>query len=180
MLFRDTPLPGVFLIESERREDDRGYFARTWCKKEFGDRDLCSEWVQISTSFNRLRGTLRGMHFQAAPNEEVKLIRCTRGAIYDVALDLRRDSPAYLKWFTAELTADNGRMLYLPKGIAHGFQTLADASEVLYNISEYYHPESSRGVRWNDPAFALVWPVAEPILSPRDQEWPDFGIGNTR
>ena len=176
MLFRDTPLPGVFVIEPERREDDRGYFARAWCRKEFGDRGLCSDWVQISTSFNRRRGTVRGMHFQASPHEEVKLIRCTRGAIYDVALDLRPDSPTFRKWFAAELSADNGGMLYLPKGIAHGFQTLIDASEVLYNISGYYHAESSRGVLWNDPGFAIAWPVAEPILSLRDQEWPDFGV----
>ena len=175
MLFHETPLPGVLLIEPERKEDERGYFARTWCKKEFGDRGLCSEWAQISTSFNRRRGTLRGMHFQAPPHEEIKLVQCIRGAIYDVALDLRRDSPTYLKWFAAELSADNGRMLYIPNGLAHGFQTLADMSEVLYNIGEFYHPESSRGVRWNDPAFAIAWPIAEPNLSPKDQGWPDFG-----
>lgn len=176
MLFHETTLPGVFLIEPERKEDERGYFARTWCKKEFTDRGLCGGWAQISLSFNRRRGTLRGMHFQVKPHEEIKLVQCVRGAIYDVALDLRRDSPTYLKWFAAELSPENGRMLYIPKGLAHGFQTLVDGSEVLYNIAEYYRPESSRGVRWNDPAFAIAWPIAEPILSPRDQGWPDFNL----
>ena len=174
MRFLDTPIPGVLVIELEPRADERGFFARTFCKKEFGERGLCVEWVQVSTSFNRHRGTLRGMHFQAAPFEEVKLVRCTRGAIYDVALDLRPDSPAYLKWFAAELTAENGRTLYIPKGVAHGFQSLADDSEVLYNIAEYYHAEASRGVRWDDPAFGIDWPLAGPLLSPRDQGWPDF------
>ena len=175
MRFLDTPIPGVFVIEAEPRADERGYFARTFCKQEFSDRSLCTEWVQISTSFNRRRGTLRGMHFQDAPFAEIKLVRCTRGAVYDVALDLRPHSPAYRQWFAADLTADNGRMMYIPKGVAHGFQSLADDSEVLYNIGEYYHPEASRGVRWDDPAFGIVWPVANPILSPKDQTWPDHG-----
>jgi dTDP-4-dehydrorhamnose 3,5-epimerase len=174
MRFVDTPIPGVLVIEAEPRADERGYFARTFCAKEFGDHGLCTHWVQISTSFNKRRGTLRGMHFQAKPFGEVKLVRCTRGAIYDVALDLRPDSHSFRKWFAAELTADNGRMMYLPAGVAHGFQALADGSEVLYNIAEYYHAEAARGVRWDDPAFGIAWPIAHPILSPKDQAWPDF------
>lgn len=174
MRFTETALPGVFLIDIEPLEDDRGFFARLWCRDELARKGLASDLAQISVSFNRRRGTLRGMHYQVAPHEEVKLVRCTRGAIYDVLVDLRPGSPTYRRWMSAELTADNRRTLYVPKGVAHGFQTLTDDAEVLYQISEFHHPESARGVRWDDPAFGIEWPDQAPILSGRDSGYPDF------
>jgi dTDP-4-dehydrorhamnose 3,5-epimerase len=174
MRFTDTALPGVFLIDIEPLEDERGFLARVWCRDELAKKGLASDLAQISVSFNRRRGTLRGMHHQAAPHEEVKLIRCTRGALYDVILDLRRGSPTFRRWISAELTAENRRTLYVPKGVAHGFQTLEDGTEVLYQISEFHHPESARGVRWDDPAFGIDWPDRNPVLSERDATYPDF------
>lgn len=174
MRFTETALPGVFLVDIEPLEDDRGFFARLWCRDELARKGLASDLAQISVSFNRRRGTLRGMHYQVAPHEEVKLVRCTRGAIYDVLVDLRPGSPTYRRWMSAELTADNRRTLYVPKGVAHGFQTLTDDAEVLYQISEFHHPESARGVRWDDPAFGIEWPDQAPILSGRDSGYPDF------
>ena len=174
MLFTETKLKGVFIIEPERLEDERGFFARTWCTQEFEAHGLNPQLVQCSISFNRKKGTLRGMHYQAAPNAEAKLIRCTMGAIYDVALDLRPGSATFKQWTAVELTAENRKMLYIPEGLAHGFQTLADDTEVHYQISESYHPESARGVRWDDSAFAITWPDAERTISAKDRHYPDL------
>jgi len=172
LIFKATKLEGAFLIEPERREDDRGYFVRTFCEREFAEHGLRVRFVQCNLSFNRRKGTLRGMHFQAAPHEEAKLVSCTRGAIYDVIIDLRPGSPTYLQHVAETLSAENGKAFYIPEGFAHGFQTLADDSEVFYQMSEFYHPESARGVRWNDPAFQIEWPPAERTIIPRDQEYP--------
>jgi dTDP-4-dehydrorhamnose 3,5-epimerase len=177
VLLSETPVEGVFVVESQRIEDERGYFARTFAVEEFEERGLAARVVQCSTSFNMSAGTLRGLHYQAAPHGEAKLVRCTRGAIFDVAVDLRASSSTYLRWFGTDLTGDNGRALFVPEGCAHGFQTLADASEVLYQISTPYVPESARGVRWDDPAFAIEWPAppaAGRIMSRRDAEYHDF------
>ena len=175
MIVTATEIPGVFLLEPELVEDERGAFARTWCPREFAARGLSPNLAQCSLSFNARKGTLRGMHYQAAPYAEAKLVRCTRGAIYDVALDLRPGSPTFKRWTARELSADNRRMLYIPEGCAHGFQTLADDTEVFYQISEFYHPEAARGVRWDDPAFGIAWPPAERrILSARDAGYEDF------
>ena len=168
-------MKGAFIIEPEKMEDERGFFARTWDQKEFGAHGLNPRLVQCNTSFNKRAGTLRGMHYQAAPHEEAKLVRCTRGAIYDVIVDLRASSPTFKQWTAVELTAYNRLMLYVPEGFAHGFQTLEDETEVFYQMSEFYHPESARGVRWNDPAFGIEWPVAEKcIISERDNSFEDF------
>ncbi len=179
MKFTTTPIPGVWLVEMERSEDDRGWFARSWCAGEFVAHGLNTAFSQSSASFNRRRGTLRGMHYQVAPHAEAKLVRCTRGAMYDAALDLRPSSPTFCKWFAAELTADNARSLYIPEGCAHGFQTLADDTEVLYQIAGEYHPASGRGVRWNDLAFRIQWPLPEPLISDRDQNYVDFTLPQT-
>jgi dTDP-4-dehydrorhamnose 3,5-epimerase len=172
--FVETSLPGAYVLELERLEDERGFFARTWCRDEFAARGLESEMAQCSLSSNRRRGTLRGMHYQAAPHQEAKVVRCIRGAIYDVIVDLRRHSPTWRRWASVELTADNRRALYVPKDFAHGFQTLTDDAEVYYEISTPYAPGSGRGVRWNDPVLAIEWPVADPILSERDRSYPDL------
>jgi dTDP-4-dehydrorhamnose 3,5-epimerase len=174
MIFTETKLPGVYVIEPELRQDERGFFARTWCQNEFALRSLQTPWVQCNISFNKRRGTLRGLHYQAAPDEETKLVRCTMGAIYDVIVDLRADSPTFRHWFAVELTAQNRRMLFIPAGFAHGFQTLTDESEVFYHMSAFYAPDSARGVRWDDPAFGIAWPAANPIMSQRDRGFPDF------
>ena len=177
MVFRETPLTGAFLIELEKRADERGFFARTWCRREFEEKGLDTRIAQCSTSFNERRGTLRGLHYQAPPHAEVKLVRCTRGALYDVIVDIRPESPTYLAWFGAELTAENGRMLYIPEGVAHGFQTLADGTEVFYQISKDYAPDAARGLRWDDPALGIDWPQAsERILSEKDRSWPDLAL----
>jgi dTDP-4-dehydrorhamnose 3,5-epimerase len=175
MIFIETKLKGVFIIEPERLEDERGFFARTWCKREFEAHGLNSRLVQSSLSFTRKMGTLRGMHYQAAPYEDARLVRCTTGAIYDVALDLRSASLTFKQWTAVELTADNRRMLYIPEGFAHGCQTLEDNTEVFYQMSEFYHPECVGGVRWNDPTFNILWPAAcKRIISAKDQQWEDF------
>jgi dTDP-4-dehydrorhamnose 3,5-epimerase len=174
MIFTATTLNGAFLIEPERRQDERGFFARTWCEREFAAAGLQTEWVQCNISFNRQRGTLRGMHYQAAPYEEAKLVRCTMGAIYDVIIDLRADSPTFRQWLAVELTADNRHMLFIPQGFAHGFQTLTDETEVFYQMSQFYAPEYARGVRWDDSAFKIAWPADKRIISERDQSFPDF------
>lgn len=162
------------MIELEAVADERGFFARTWCAEEFRFRGLNSNLAQCSLSSNARRGTLRGMHYQSEPYAEAKLISCRAGAVYDVVLDLRPESPAYLRWFAAELTASNHKMLYVPAGCAHGFQTMVDASEVFYQISQAYRAESARGVRWNDPRFGIEWPLRDPILSPRDRGFADY------
>ena len=178
MRFTPTPLAGAYLIDVEPAADERGLFARTWCRREMEQRGLDSSLVQCSVSFSKRRGTLRGMHWQAAPHEETKIVRCTRGAVHDVVLDLRPGSPTFKRWFAAELTADNRRALYIAAGMAHGFQTLTDDAEVLYQMSEFHHADGARGVRWNDPAFAIEWPeVAERTMSERDRGWPDFHVG---
>ena len=172
MIFRETALPGVWVIEPEPQADERGFFARTWCAEEFEARGLTAGLAQCSVSWNRARGTVRGLHYQAAPHEEAKLVRCTRGAIHDVALDLRPGSPTRHRWIAVELTGDNRRMLFVPEGVAHGFQTLADDTEVFYQISRAYHPDAQRGVRWHDPALGITWPVREAIVSARDAALP--------
>jgi dTDP-4-dehydrorhamnose 3,5-epimerase len=172
--FAEVALPGAWIIDLDPHADERGYFARTFCRDEFAARGLPAAFVQCNTSFNLKRGTLRGMHFQHAPHGEAKLVRCTRGAVHDVIVDLRPASPAYCRWVAVELSADNGRALFIPEGVAHGFQTLVDASEVLYQMAAMFHPASAAGVRWDDPAFGIHWPLAEPILSARDATWGDF------
>jgi dTDP-4-dehydrorhamnose 3,5-epimerase len=175
--FRETSVAGAFVVEPERIEDERGFFARTFSVEEFGARSLDGRVHQCSTSFNVREGTLRGMHYQLAPHAESKLVRCTRGAIYDVAVDLRPDSSSYLRWFGLELSPENGYALFVPEGCAHGFQTLADASEVLYQISTPFVPDAGRGVRWDDPAFGIEWPAPPPggrTMASRDAEYPDF------
>jgi dTDP-4-dehydrorhamnose 3,5-epimerase len=167
--FAPTPLAGAYVIELERIEDERGFFARSFCQQEFLARGLDPVVAQCNVSFNRRRGTLRGLHYQAKPHEEAKLVRCTRGKVWDVIVDLREDSPMLLRWYAAELTADNRRALYVPKGFAHGFQTLEDDSEVLYQMSEFYYPDLARGVRWDDPAIGIRWPFPDPVLSGRDR-----------
>jgi len=175
MRFRETPVAGSYVVEPERMEDARGFFARTFAADEFAARGLDARVDQCSTSFNAKRGTLRGLHYQAAPHGEAKLVRCTRGAIYDVAVDLRPDSESFRRWHGTELTADNGRMFYIPVGMAHGFQTLEDGAEIHYQISVPYVPGAARGVRWDDPAFAIAWPdCPERLVSPRDQGFPDW------
>lgn len=174
MRFRETEIPGVFLIEPERFEDQRGFFSRTWSRTLFAERGLRTDLEQSSLSFNPRRGTLRGMHYQIAPHEEAKLVRCTRGAIHDVAVDLRPDSPTYCRWTAAELTADNHRMLYIPEGCAHGLLTLVDDTEVFYQIAGLYSPECYRGARWNDPAFNIQWPVEVRVIADRDRDYADF------
>ena len=168
MLFIETKLAGVYIIELEKIEDDRGFFARTFCQREFEAHGLNPRIAQCSVSFNRRKGTLRGMHYQVAPYEESKLVRCTMGAIYDVAVDLRPDSLTHKQWMAVELTEDNRRALYIPAGCAHGFQTLEDNSEVFYQMSEVYHPECARGLRWNDPVFGIQWPSETLVASARD------------
>jgi dTDP-4-dehydrorhamnose 3,5-epimerase len=172
MIFRETPLAGVWLIDAEPLSDERGFFARTWCREEFARRGLVSEVAQCSVSWTRARGTVRGLHYQAPPHDETKLVRCTRGAVHDVALDVRSGSPTFGRWVAAELTADNRRMLYVPAGVAHGFQALLDDTEVVYQISVAHHPPSERGVRWDDPACAIAWPLSPDTVSPRDAALP--------
>lgn len=176
MIFKSLELSGAFVIEGQRFEDERGFFARTWCENEFKEHGLNPHLVQCNISYNRHKGTLRGMHFQVAPYEEAKLVRCTAGAIYDVIIDLRPESPTFKRWAGVELTAQNRIALYIPEGFAHGFQTLAADSEVLYQMSEFYHPECASGVRWDDPAFGITWPEVETprIIAQKDLDYKDF------
>lgn len=174
MVFRETKLKGAFVIEIDPMEDERGFFARSFCAKEFEKYDLNIYIAQCNISYNEKKGTLRGMHYQAAPHEEAKLVRCTMGAIYDVALDLRRDSPTFKQWVATELSANNRRISYIPEGMAHGFLTLEDHTEVFYQISEFYYPECTMGVRWDDPAFGIEWPAGARLISSRDQGYLDF------
>lgn len=170
----ETAIPGALIIEPEPQRDDRGFFARTFDRREFAERGLETDWRQCSVSFNARRGTVRGLHFQAPPHEETKLLRCTRGAILDVIVDLRPWSSAFCRHITVELTAGNHRLLYVPPGVAHGFQTLEDESEVFYQITPEYAPEYARGVRYDDPAFGIAWPLPVTIISPRDRTFQDF------
>ena len=171
MRFTETAMKGAFIIEPDRIEDERGFFARTFCIQEFEKHGLNPNLVQCSVSFNTKKGTLRGMHYQVKPHEEIRLVRCTRGALYDVILDLRIDSPTFKKWTAVELTAENRTMAYIPEGFAHGFQTLEDNTEVFYQMSEFYHPECARGVRWDDPAFGIAWPIDKKTVSRKDASW---------
>lgn len=174
MKFQPTELLGAFVITPEPHRDERGLFARIWCAREFEENGLDPRLAQCSVSFNPIKGTLRGLHYQVEPHAEAKCVRCTRGAIYDVILDLRATSPTFKQWRSFELTADNRLALYLPEGMAHGFQTLVPDTEVMYHMSEFYHPESARGVRWDDPAFGIAWPPDQRTMSDRDRLFPDF------
>jgi dTDP-4-dehydrorhamnose 3,5-epimerase len=174
MTFQETSIAGAYLIGIDPFCDERGFFARTWCREEFAARGLNGKIAQCSISFNLRRGTLRGMHYQEAPYAEAKVVRCTAGAIYDVLIDIRPNSPTFQKWFAAELSSSNRAALFVPEGVAHGFQTLADSSEVEYQISEPYQAGYGRGVRWNDPAFGVQWPLEISVISERDRGYPDF------
>lgn len=174
IIFTETNLKGAFLVDLERHTDERGFFARTYCEREFELHGLKSRFVQCNVSFNRFSSTLRGMHFQAAPCEEAKLVRCTAGSIFDAIIDLRQDSRTFKQYFSVVLSAENRSMLYIPEGFAHGFQTLQDNTEVFYQMSEFYSPEHARGVRWNDPAFGIAWPESERIIIDRDNSYVDF------
>ncbi len=176
MLFQEAKLPGVFEIQLEPHFDERGFFARAWCQKEFASNGLNSQLAQCNISGTARKGTLRGMHYQVSPHAEAKLVRCTRGAIYDVVLDLRSQSPKFKEWIAVRLTAEKRNMIYIPEGCAHGFQTLDDDVEVFYQMSEFYHPESARGVRWDDPAFQIAWPEKVEVISERDRTYPDFQV----
>lgn len=175
MKFKKSSLPGVFLISPELLTDDRGFFARSFCADEFTQNGLPTQYVQCNLSYNKVKGTVRGLHFQKTPHEEVKIVRCTQGAIFDVAVDFRPASPTYLKWFGAELSAENRNMLTIPEGFAHGYQTLTDDAEVFYHVSEFYTPGSEGGLRWNDEAIDIEWPIMtenEIVISNKDAEWP--------
>lgn len=174
MIFEETKLRGVFEVHAEPKTDERGFFARTWCQKEFEENGLDRALAQCSISFNTRKGTLRGIHFQAEPYPESKLVRCTRGAVYDVVIDLRPQSRTFKQWIGVDLTAVNRSMVYVPPGCGHGFLTLKDETEVFYQISEFYKPELARGVRWNDPSFQIVWPAAVEIISERDSSYVNF------
>jgi dTDP-4-dehydrorhamnose 3,5-epimerase len=176
MRFTETKLPGAFVLEIEKLHDERGYFARWWAAEEFTARGLDGNLSQCSVSFNHRRGTLRGMHFQVAPYAETKIVRCTRGSLFDVMIDLRPGSPTFKQWVGEKLTPDNGKMLYIPKGFAHGFQTLEDNTEISYSISQPYAPHSARGVRWNDPEFKIVWPESVTVTAERDRTYADFDM----
>lgn len=174
MKFTASTLPGAYVLDLEKREDERGFFARSFCEREFADQGLTPQMVQTNVSYNTKRGTLRGLHFQAAPHEEAKLVRCTRGAIYDVIVDLRPSSATYRAWYGVELTARNYRMLLVPEGFAHGFITLEDDTEVVYQVSQFYTPGAEGGLRYDDPAIGITWPEPVRIISDKDASWPPF------
>lgn len=174
MKFTPTPLPGAFLIDIEKRGDDRGFFGRAFCENEMAAQGLVSRFVQVNNSLSAAKGTLRGMHYQLAPKSETKVVRCIRGAIWDVILDLRKDSPTFGNSFGAELSAENRRMMYVPKGFAHGCLTLDDDTELFYFVDEFYAPAMERGVRWNDPRFKMEWPIPPVVVSEKDNGWKDF------
>jgi dTDP-4-dehydrorhamnose 3,5-epimerase len=178
--FTETPLKGAYLIEIAKIGDERGFFGRSWCRKEMQQAGLDADIAQVNTSLSRERGTLRGLHYQIAPHQESKMIRCTRGAIFDVIVDLRPESPTFRQWYGAELTADNHRALYSPKGFAQGFLTLEDDSEITYFASEFYAPGKDRGVRYNDPQFGIVLPFEPLVVSDKDRNWPDFSLDSLR
>jgi dTDP-4-dehydrorhamnose 3,5-epimerase len=174
MIFTETPIPGAYLIDLEKRGDERGFFARVFCEKEFAAHKLVTHFVQVNNSLSATKGTLRGMHYQLPPKAETKLVRCVRGALWDAIVDLRPNSPTFGKSFGAELSAENRRMLYVPKGFAHGFVTLSDATEALYFVDEFYGPEQERIARWNDPKYGIQWPIAPVVLSDKDRDARDF------
>jgi len=174
MKFHSTPVQDARLIELEKRGDHRGFFARLFCEQEFGEAGLETRFVQVNNSLSAKRGTLRGLHYQLAPAAEVKVVRCVRGALFDAIVDLRPDSPTYLKWFGAELSDENRLMMYVPRGFAHAILTLRDDTEALYLVSNFYSPDNERGLRWNDSRFAIDWPIRPVEISPKDGAWPDF------
>jgi dTDP-4-dehydrorhamnose 3,5-epimerase len=172
MKFVETKLPGSFVIEQQKIGDERGYFSRVWCSNVFAEQGLKPEIAQVNTSYNPYKGTLRGLHYQVAPNEEAKLIHCTRGVIFDVIVDMRSDSPTYMDWFGIELKEDSGLMLYAPEGFAHGYQAITDNSAIIYPATEFYTPKSERGVRWDDPSVGIKWPLEPLYMSDKDKAWP--------
>ena len=174
MIFTETKLKGAFIIDVKRLEDERGFFGRAWCKKEFQDHGLNSNAVQANVSYNKVKGTIRGMHYQVAPYMESKTIRCTSGAIYDVIIDIRPDSPTFKQWIGVELTEESFRMLYVPEGFAHGFITLEDHTSVHYMVTEYYTPGAEAGIKYNDSAFNIQWPITPTVVSDKDMKHPDF------
>jgi dTDP-4-dehydrorhamnose 3,5-epimerase len=177
MDFSEAPLKGAFLIRLRKIADHRGYFARGWCRDELAQQGLNPDMVQLNVGFSHTKGTIRGLHFQRPPHQEAKLVRCTRGAIFDVIVDLRPDSPTRGQWFGAELTAENSEMMYAPEGFAHGYQTLSDDTEAYYMTSAPYAPAAATGVRYNDPAFGIAWPLPVTVISEPDQRWPDYVRG---
>jgi dTDP-4-dehydrorhamnose 3,5-epimerase len=178
MRFLETPISGAWVLEPERRLDERGYFARGFCQREFAAHGLNTKIAQGNTGFSRRAGTLRGIHYQVAPHLESKLVRCTGGAVYDVVVDLRPESPTFGGWFAVELSAENGKQLYIPEGCGHGYQTLTDNAEIYYQASEFYAPESARGVRYDDPAFGIRWPLEVTSISEADRSWPSLAVGD--
>ena len=176
MIFRSTPIPGAWIVEPEARADERGFFARSWCRREFEARGLAPDFAQVNIGYNFKKGTLRGLHFQTSPWQEVKLVRCTWGAIYDVMVDLRPDSPTYKQWVGVELTEDNHQLLYVPEGCAQGYQTLIDDTEMCYQTSQFYAPDAASGVRFDDPAFGIVWPLPATLISKADRSWPYHSV----
>jgi len=178
MKFKETKLKGAYIVEIKKEKDKRGFFARSFCRNEFESNGLNADFVQNNISSNSKKGTLRGMHYQVAPHEEVKLVSCLRGAIYDVIIDMRPSSSTYCRWVTIELTAENYRMLYIPVGFAHGFQTLKDNTVVFYQMSEFYHPKCARGVSWDDSMFSIKWPIKQLIISSKDKSYKSFNVCN--
>lgn len=176
MIFTETELKGAYIIEIEKLKDHRGFFARSWCQNEFKNHGLTTRLVQANVSYNKKTGTLRGMHYQMSPYEETKLVRCTRGAIYDLIIDLRPASPTYTQWIGVELTAENYKMLYVPENFAHGFQTLEDDTEVTYQVSQFYTPGAESGIRWDDPTFSIDWPIEVRVISDKDKSWPNYTL----
>jgi dTDP-4-dehydrorhamnose 3,5-epimerase len=174
MIFIETLLAGAYLIDLEKRGDERGFFARAFCQKEFADHGLATQFAQANNSLSVEKGTLRGMHYQLAPKAETKVVRCIRGALYDMILDVRQGSPSFGQSFGAELTAENRRMMYVPKGFAHGILSLVDNTEVFYFVDELYAPQYERGIRWDDPKFAIRWPAQPKVISEKDRNYPDF------
>ena len=176
MIFTETKLKGAFIIDIKRLEDERGFFARSWCQNEFEAAGLVPRIVQSNISLNIKKGTVRGMHFQTSPFEETKVVRCTKGVIVDIIVDLRPESPTHKQWISVELTENNHRMLYVPHRFGHGFQTLTETAEVFYQVSQFYSPEHASGVRYNDPAFNIQWPLEPTTISPNDRNWPDYKL----
>jgi dTDP-4-dehydrorhamnose 3,5-epimerase len=175
VIIEETKLKGAFTVEMEPIRDNRGFFARAWCQREFEACGMITHFVQANVTFSPSRGTIRGLHYQVAPHQEIKLVRCTRGATWDVIIDLRPESAAYLQWLAIELTSDNHRMIYIPAGFAHGYQILMDDTEVFYQVGQFYAPGYERGIRWDDPAFGIEWPLTENlILSEKDKSWPNY------
>ena len=177
MIFKETNLTSAFVIELEPLADERGFFARTFCREEFDAQGLCSSWVQCNLSYNYRPGTIRGLHYQSPPFAEVKLVRCTKGAVWDVIIDLRASSPTYMRWEAVELTEENHKMIYVPQGFAHGYQTLEEDCEVFYQVSNFYQPGYEKGLRWDDPAFAIKWPLSVTSVSEKDRGHPLWGVG---